>query len=130
MTRRTIKGRRKDACTRLARILDLIADNPMTVREIAAAIDLDKTTVRRYLFALQLTRNVHVESWTTERGHPTAQYAAGDAENAPQPAGRISARQYDFEGVEDAMRRANQAKAAAIQPFRDPLTAAFFGDAA
>ena len=128
--KRARKGRAKDSSARLARILDMIEAKPMTMREIASVIGADKTAVRRYLFALQLTRNVHVESWTTERGQPTPKYAAGDAENAPQPARRISARKYDFEGVEDAMRRANQAKAARIKPFRDPLIAAMYGDAA
>jgi predicted ArsR family transcriptional regulator len=130
MTTRTIKGRNKDASARLARIVDLIADKPMTMREIAQAIGMDRTSVRRYLFSLQLTGLVHIGDWTTpERGRPAARFLAGSGENAPQPAGEDQTREYDFDPLEQAMRRANQAKAASIKPFRDPLTAALFGDA-
>lgn len=128
--KRARKGRTKDSAARLARILDMIDEKPMTLREISEAIEVDKTTVRRYLFALLLAKHAHIEGWTTGHGRPAARYAAGEDQDAPAPVETEAAKEYDSHELESAINRANQRKAARIKPFRDPLIAALYGDAA
>lgn len=118
---------------RYKQLLALIEHAPLRVDDLAAAAGISYTLTARYIAALHSQERIHVGDWAKEGSCLTRMWRAGRGKDAPKPAGvapkpRIRVRTRTDPEV--LMKRANQAKAETIKPFRDPLTAALFGDAA
>ena len=76
---------------KIARILELLSDRPMTAHELGEALPISKRHAQGYLNHLMGTRQVHISRWVrevehSERMYPRPVYKTGRGRNAPQPA--------------------------------------------
>lgn len=76
---------------KIERILALLADRPMTTKQLAPLVPIGTAWARIYVKHLHQTRQIHIETWVrhaedSDRMYPRPLYRAGDGPDATKPA--------------------------------------------
>lgn len=76
---------------KIERILALLADRPMTTKQLSPLVPISAAWARIYMKHLLQTRRIHIETWVrhaedSDRMYPRPVYRAGDGPDAPRPA--------------------------------------------
>lgn len=76
---------------KIERILALLADRPMTTKQLAPLVPISTSWARIYMKHLHDTRQIHIATWVrhaedSDRMYPRPVYRAGDGPDAQKPA--------------------------------------------
>ena len=121
------------------RIVQRLTKRPHTRVQLQQALELCEAVVWRWVKLLHDARQIHVDEWCRPKGcrRYVPVYALGDGPDAPKPEGKTKAqedRDYRARRRKDPARMADERARKrrrywATKPaFRDPLTAALFGN--
>lgn len=118
--------------TRIAQLLELLSDGkPRTTPQAAQEMLCDPSTLSGAMYMALNREQVHIVDWVSpRRGQPIALYKVGKGRNKPKPAPMTRAesrRLQSLREIEERERLAEE-KARPFVPFRDPMTAAFYGE--
>lgn len=125
MTNKLVAGERSKHT--ISRILEVLAESPRRVRELAQRIHLDRRHIRRVLGILQKRSEVHIVRWDRDEptNYPVSVWGLGNAPDAKKPRASsvLRARRYRAklrrERPEEHMRRLKRKRAARLRPKRD-----------
>lgn len=130
---------RRKPTARLEDIIDHIRDEPKTIRQICAELALPYTSVRRYVFALHLRAMVHIDGWSDAGARFSPSFLAGAGDDCPKPTRKAlrlrQAKRYTplmaapADDDEPVTSPCKPAGTVVVNPRRDPLVAALFGQA-
>lgn len=123
----------KSTGERYAQIVASLREQPATVAQLSKRSGIGYNLAARCIASLKAQERIHVDAWEKDGSGMTRVWAAGRGKDAPKPPSLKSSPRSRYDPATDPealIERANQRKAAAIKPFRDPFVAAMFGDAA
>jgi DNA-binding transcriptional ArsR family regulator len=67
------------------RILELVADYPLSTQQLVGRLGIAASGIRVYLRGLRADNKIHIADWRRSEGNPVPLYAKGNKADAPMP---------------------------------------------